>query len=104
MQSWNRNILMAMAGTRWLRVTGVTGAHSPQCNEKTHLPVAQTRKKSKRNIDSEKKKEYHIPPNTIGKLQHLERRTYNERLYFSAAFSINLNNRFGFESFDQAMD
>ena len=51
---------MAMAGTRWLRVTGVTGAHSPQCNEKTHLPVAQTRK-NLRNIDNKKKKEFHIP-------------------------------------------
>ena len=63
--SWNRKISMAMAGTRWLRVTGVTGAHSPQCNEKTHLPVAQTRK-NLRNIDNKKKKEFHIPPNTIG--------------------------------------
>ena len=64
-RSWNREILMAMAGTRWLRVTGVTGAHSPQCNEKTHLPVAQMRK-NLRNIDNEKKKEYHIHPNTTG--------------------------------------
>ena len=56
---------MAMAGTRWLRVTGVTGAHSPQCNEKTHLPVAQT-EKNQRNIDEEKKKKYRIPPYTIG--------------------------------------
>ena len=48
---------MAMAGTRWLRVTGVTGAHSPQCNEKTHLPVAQMGK-NLRNLRKEERIPY----------------------------------------------
>ena len=92
---------LAQGGWGWLELLEHTALNAM----KRHIFLLHRWERSHRNIGNEKKKKYHIPPNTIGKLQHLvERRTYNEKLYFSAAFWINLNNCFGFESFDQAMD